>query len=249
MINKVYDSFEAAVVDVPDGAVIMMGNFAGPGGFPLNLCRAIHDKGVKNLTIIANTAGGTGLTVDFDDHRILFENKQVKKVIAAFPFAVLGAPASPCERQVLAGEVELELVPQGTLAERIRAGGYGIGAFYTPTGVDTLVEKEKEKRTINGREMLLEYALTADYAFVRGYKADKLGNLIYRGTSRQFNPLMAAAARVTIAEVDEIVEVGELDPEAIITPGILVQRIVEVARDEDFPRHLEQSFWLKKNGG
>lgn len=244
MINKVYDSFDEAVADVPDGAVIMMGNFAGPGGFPLNLCRAIHNKGIKNLTIIANTAGGTGLTLEFDDHKILFEARQVKKVIATFPFSTSPSRPTACEKQILAGEVELEIVPQGTLVERIRAAGYGIGAFYTPTGVGTVVEKGKEKRIIDGKEMLLEYALKADYAFVRAYKADKSGNLIYRGTARQFNPVMATAARVTIAEVDEIVEIGELNPEAIVTSGIFVQRIVKITRDEGFPRHLERSFWV-----
>lgn len=249
MINKQYNSFETAVADIPDGAVIMMGNFTGPGGFPLNLCRALHDKGVKNLTIIANTAGGIGLTLDFDDHRMLFENKQVKRVIASFPFSTSSSNPTPCEKQILAGEVELEIVPQGTLAERIRAAAYGIGGFYTPTGIGTVVERKKEKRVINGKEMLLEYALKADYAFVRAYKADKWGNLIYRGTARQFNPVMAAAASMTIAEVDEIVEVGELDPETIVTPGIFVQRIVKITRDEVFPRHLERSFWVKKNEG
>ncbi|HEX78264.1 MAG TPA: CoA transferase subunit A [Dehalococcoidia bacterium] len=245
MVNKVVGSFEEAVADVFDGATIMFGNFAGPGGFPINLCRALRHKGVKNLTIIGNTAGGIGLTTDFDDQAILFENRQVKKVIASFPFSISPSRPSPCEKQVLAGEVELEIVPQGTLAERIRAAGYGIGAFYTPTGVGTVVEKGKEKRVINGREMLLEYALPADFAFIRAFKADKLGNLVYRGTQRNFNPIMATAARITIAEVDEIVEAGEIDPEAIVTPGIFVNRIVKVTKQEDFPRHLERSFWVK----
>jgi len=246
MINKIYNSFEAAVADVPDGAVIMMGNFAGPGGLPLNLVIALRDKGVKNLTIIANTAGGIGLTLDFDDHRILVENKQVKKFISTFPFSLSPANPSPSEKQILAGELELEEVPQGTLAERIRAAAYGIGAFYTPTGIGTVVEKGKEKRVINGKEMLLEYALKADYAFVRAFKADKMGNLVYRGTARQFNPVMAAAARVTIAEVDEIVEIGELDPEVIVTPGLFVQRIVKITKPDNFARHPERSFWVKQ---
>jgi 3-oxoacid CoA-transferase A subunit len=245
MINKVLDSFDQAVADIPDGATIMIGNFAGPGGFPLNLVRALHKKGVKGLTIIANTGGGIGLTLDFDDHKILFESKQVKKLIATFPFSTSPSKPSPAEKGVLAGEVELELVPQGTLAERIRAGAYGIGAFYTPTGVGTVVERGKEKRIIDGKEMLLEYALKADYALIRAYKADKIGNLIYRGTQRQFNPIMAMAAKITIAEVDDIVEVGALDPEAIITPGIFINRIVKVTKDEGFPRHLERSFWVR----
>ncbi|MFC1909146.1 CoA transferase subunit A [Chloroflexota bacterium] len=247
-MNKLYDSFDAAVADIPDGAVIMLGNFGGPGGFPINLCRALHRKGVKDLTLIANTAGGIGLTIDFDDHKILFESKQVKKMIASFPFSVSASNPSPCEKQVASGEVELEMVPQGTLAERIRAGGYGIGAFYVPAGIGTIVEEGKEKRTINGKEMLLEFALRADFALIRADKADKMGNLIYRGTQRQFNPVMATAATVTIAEVDEIVEIGELDPEAIVTPGIFVNRIVIIAQDEGFQRHLERSFWLRKEG-
>ena len=245
MKNKVYASFAEAISDVPDGATIMLGNFAGPGGFPYFLVKALCAKGAKELTIIANTAGFTGLTVQFDDHSILFENRQVKKVIATFPFSPSPSRPSPAEKQVLAGEVELELVPQGTLAERIRAGGAGIPAFYTPTGVGTVIEEGKEKRVFDGRPCLLERALKADYAFVRAYKADRMGNLVYRGTQRQFNPLMATAARITVAEVDEIVEVGELDPEAIVTPGIYVQRIIKVEEDPGFPRHLERSLWVR----
>jgi len=246
MLNKVYDDFDAAVADIPDKAVIMIGNFGGPGGYPINLCRALQKKGSKELTLIANTAGGIGLTIEFDDHKILFENRQVKKMIASFPFSVSASNPSPCEKQVASGEVELEMVPQGTLAERIRAGGYGIGAFYVPTGVGTVIEEGKEKRIINGKEMLLEFALTADFALIRAYKADKMGNLVYRGTQRQFNPIMATAATVTIAEVDEIVDIGELNPEAIVTPGIFTDRIVKVKQDEGFPRHLNRSFWIKE---
>lgn len=238
MQNKVYESFDTAIADVFDGATIMIGNFAGPGGFPYYLVKALARKQVKNLTIIANTAGGIGLTLDFDDHRILFGAGQVKKVIASFPFSVSASHPSPAEKQILAGEVELELVPQGTLAERIRAGGAGIPAFYTPTGVGTIVEKGKQKRRIGGKLCLLEHALTADFALIRAYKADKMGNLIYRGTQRQFNPIMAQAAKITIAEVDEIVEVGELEPEVIITPGIFVRRIVKVKENPGFPRRL-----------
>ena len=246
MINKVVETFERAVTDVPDGAVIMIGNFAGPGGTPFYLIRALRKQGAKNLTIIANTAGGIGLTLDYDDHRILFENKQVKKVIASFPFSTSPSRPSTAEKQIISGEVELEILPQGTLAERIRAGGAGITAFYTPTGVGTVIEKGKEVRSFDGRLCLLERALKADYAFVRAYKADLMGNLIYRGTQRQFNPIMAMAARVTIAEVDEIVEMGELDPEAIVTPGIFVKRIIKVKEDPGFPRCLERSFWVRR---
>jgi len=246
MLNKVVETFEQAVADVPDGAVIMLGNFAGPGGTPFYLIRALCKQGAKDLTIIANTAGGIGLTLDYDDHRILFENRQVKKVIASFPFSTSATSPSPAEKQILAGEVELEILPQGTLAERIRAGGAGIPAFYTPTGFGTVIEDGKEARDFDGRPYLLEHALKADYALVRAYKADMMGNLIYRGTQRQFNPIMATAAKVTIAEVDEIVETGELDPEVIVTPGIFVDRIVKVIEDPGFPRNLDRKFGARQ---
>ena len=246
MINKVFETFEEAVKDVPDGAVIMVGNFAGPGGTPFYLIQALRKQGAKNLTIVANTAGGIGLTLDYDDHRILFENKQVKKVIASFPFSTSASRPSVAEKQILSGEVELEIVPQGTLSERIRAGGAGIPAFYTPTGAGTVIEKGKEVRVFDDRPCLLERALKADYAFVRAFKADLMGNLVYRGTQRQFNPIMAIAARTTIAEVDRIVDAGELDPEAVITPGIYVKRIVKVKEDPGFPRHLERNFQVRR---
>jgi 3-oxoadipate CoA-transferase alpha subunit len=246
MINKVFETFEEAVKDVPDGAVIMVGNFAGPGGTPFYLIQALRRQGAKNLTIVANTAGGIGLTLDYDDHRILFENKQVKKVIASFPFSTSASRPSVAEKQILSGEVELEIVPQGTLSERIRAGGAGIPAFYTPTGAGTVIEKGKEVRVFDDRPCLLERALKADYAFVRAFKADLMGNLVYRGTQRQFNPIMAIAARTTIAEVDQIVDPGELDPEAIVTPGIYVKRIVKVKEDPGFPRHLERNFQVRQ---
>jgi 3-oxoadipate CoA-transferase alpha subunit len=246
MINKVFETFEEAVKDVPDGAIIMVGNFAGPGGTPFYLIQALRKQGAKNLTIVANTAGGIGLTLDYDDHRILFENKQVKKVIASFPFSTSASRPSVAEKQILSGEVELEIVPQGTLSERIRAGGAGIPAFYTPTGAGTVIEKGKEVRVFDDRPCLMERALKADYAFVRAFKADLMGNLVYRGTQRQFNPIMAIAARTTIAEVDRIVDAGELDPESVITPGIYVKRIVKVKEDPGFPRHLERSFQVRR---
>lgn len=245
MRNKAVETFDEAVADIPGGAVIMFGNFAGPGGTPYYLIQALKRQGAKDLTIIANTAGGIGLTLDFDDHKILFENHQVKKVIATFPFSTSPSRPSTAEKQILAGEVELELVPQGTLAERIRCGAAGIPAFYTPTGYNTVVAEGKEMRWFDGRPYLLEHALTADYSFVRAYKADIFGNLIYRGTQRQFNPIMAMAAKVTIAEVDEVVEMGDLDPECIVTPGIFVNRIVKVKVDPGFPRHLEKTFWVR----
>ncbi len=246
MINKIFSSFKEAVADVKDGSVVFIGNFAGPGGTPFFLIKALRDQGAKNLTIVANTAGGIGLTLDYNDHRILFQNHQVKKVIASFPFSTSPKRPSDAEKQILAGEVEMELVPQGTLAERIRAGGAGIAAFYTPTGPGTVIEEGKEKRYFNGRPHLLEYGLRADFALVRAWKADALGNLIFRGTQRQFNPMMAMGADVTVAEVDEIVQPGEINPNCVIVPGIYVKRIVKVTEDPGFPRHLETDFQVKE---
>jgi 3-oxoacid CoA-transferase A subunit len=245
-VNKVYSSFKEAVADIRDGSVIFIGNFAGPGGTPFFLIKALRDQGAKDLTIIANTAGGIGLTLDYDDHRILFQNHQVKKVIASFPFSTSPKRPSDAEKQILAGEVTLEMVPQGTLAERIRAGAAGIPAFYTPTGPGTVIEEGKEKRYFNNRPCLLEYGLRADYALVRAWKADTLGNLIFRGTQRQFNPMMAMAADISIAEVDEIVAPGEINPNCVVVPGIYVKRIVKVTEDPGFPRHLETDFQVKE---
>jgi 3-oxoacid CoA-transferase A subunit len=245
-INKVFETFDKAVADIKDGGVILIGNFAGPGGTPYYLIRALARQGAKNLTIVANTAGGIGLTVDYEDHKILFENNQVKKVIASFPFSTSASKPSPAEKQILAGKVELELVPQGTLAERIRCGAAGIPAFYTPTGYGTTVAGEKDVKWFEGRPCILETAIKADYALVRAYKADTKGNLVYRGTMRQFNPIMAMNARITIAEVDEIVDAGGIDPEAVATPGLFVKRIVKVKENPGFPRHMERSFWVKK---
>jgi 3-oxoacid CoA-transferase A subunit len=245
-INKIFPTFKEAVADVKDGSIVFIGNFAGPGGTPFFLIKALRDQGAKNLTIVANTAGGIGLTLDYDDHRILFDNHQVKKVIASFPFSTSAKKPSTAEKQILAGEVELELVPQGTLAERIRAGGAGVPAFYTPTGAGTVCEEGKEKRYFNGRPCLLEYGLKADYALVRAWKADTLGNLVFRGTQRQFNPIMAMSAVTTVAEVDEIVEPGELDPNGITVPSIYVKRIVKVTEKTGFPRHLETNFQVKE---
>ncbi len=232
-INKVYASFDEAVADIHDGATIMVGGFAGPGGLPENLIAALHKQGAKNLTIIANAFWGGGHSSqrygrNYIDLCLLAENKQVKKAIVSLINDPRPGRSRAFEEQYRAGEVEMELVPQGTLAERIRAGGAGIGGFYTRTGVGTIVEQGKEKKIINGEEYILELPLRADYAFVKAYKADKMGNLIYWGTARNFNPVMATAAEVTIAEVDEIVEVGEIDPNIIVTPGIFVKRIVEV---------------------
>ena len=229
-MDKVVATFAEAVADIHDGAVIMVDGFGGSGGMPERLILALRDHGARDLTLVGNTAGLVGFGSIAGKkavtHGILFENGQVKKIIATFPVGRSPSQPNPFELAYRRGEVELELVPQGTLAERIRAGGGGIAAFYTPTGAGTMVAEGKEVRVFDGQEHLLEYALRADFALLRASKADGLGNVVYRGTSRNFNPLMATAARVTIVEVDQIVEPGKLDPEAIATPGIYVQRIV-----------------------
>ena len=221
MINKVFSSFQEAVADVHDGATIMFGGFIYKPGSPTNLIRALRGKGAKNLTVVGNRCGGADIDV-------LFEARQVRKAIASATVPMSQNPLSPFEKQYLAGEVELEIVPLGTLMERMRAGGGGIGGFYTRTGVGTVIAEGKEKKIINGKEYILELPLRADFAFIRARKADKMGNLIYWRSQRNFNPVMATAANITIAEVDEIVEVGELDPEDIVTPSIYVDRIVKV---------------------
>src|SRR4030042_311075 len=225
MRSKVFNTFLEAVTDIPDGATIMIGGFGHAIDKPQNLIRALKEHGAKNLTIIVNGAGVTGKLgigslggKPFIDEEILLENRQIKKAICSVPASLVMSKPSTFERQYLAGEVELEYVPQGTLAERIRAGGAGLGGFYTPTGVGTLIEKGKEKRTIDGKEMILEFALRADYALTRAYKADTMGNLIYKGIMRSFNAVMPPAVKVAIVEVEEIVDTGELDPEVIITP-------------------------------
>lgn len=231
-MNKVVPSFAQAVADVPNGAVIMIGGFGGPGGMPQHLIVALRGQGARDLTIISNTAGVPGLGIPTGEapgvtHNILVENGQVKKVIVSFSVPTSASRTNAFELAYREGKVELELVPQGTLAERIRAGGAGIPAFYTPTGAGTPIAEGKETRIFDGREYLLEHALKADFAFIRAHRADKLGNLVYRGTSRNFNAVMAASARVTIAEVDDIVEPGGLDSDVIATPGIYVKRIVK----------------------
>ena len=220
-MNKIFSSLEEAIADVADGSSIMFGGF-GVCGIPFTLIRALYKKGTKDITAITNSPGGR---LENRDVSILFERGQVKKVIASYP--VYTGKASMFEQKYLAGEVELEMVPQGTFAERIRAGGAGIVGFYTPVGVGTVAAEGKEKKYFDGREYLLEPALRADFALIKAHKADRLGNLTYRMTARNFNPVMATAANVTVVEVDEIVEVGELDPEAVITPGIFVDRVVK----------------------
>jgi 3-oxoacid CoA-transferase A subunit len=234
MKEKVLASFLQAVADIPNGATVMIGGFGHAVDKPQNLIRALRDHGAKGLTMIVNGAGVSGSLgigslggKPFIDEEILLVNRQIKKAICSVPASLVMSKPGAFEKQYLAGEVELEYVPQGTLAERIRAGGAGLGGFYTPTGVGTLVEKGKEKRIIDGREMLLEFALRADYALIKAFRADRMGNLVYRGIMRSFNAVMAAAAKVTIVEAEQIVNTGELDPEIIVTPGIFVDRIVE----------------------
>lgn len=232
-ISKVVGSFDGAVADIPDGATIMLGGFAAVDR-PFNLIRALRNQGAKGLTVIANSPGTGGQQAakwwgiaHYTDANFLVENKQVKKFISSITF-----PGTTAEKAILAGEVEIEYVPQGTLAERIRAGGFGIGGFYVRTGAGTIIAGGKEKRIIDGEEYLLELPLKADYALIKAYKADKFGNLVYRGNTRDFNAVMAPAADITIAEVEDIVDIGELDPEVIVTPGIFVDRIVKIPKEE-----------------
>jgi 3-oxoacid CoA-transferase subunit A len=214
--NKVYATAAEAIADIPDNVTIMFGGF-GLSGNPENLIKALRDKGTKGITAISNNMGVDGAGLG-----LLLETRQVKKAIASYV-----GENKTFERQMLNHDIEVELNPQGTLAERIRAGGAGIQGFYTPTGVGTVIAEGKETREINGRTCVLELPLTADYAFVKAWKGDKAGNLVYRLTSRNFNPVMATAGKITIAEVEELVEVGELDPNDIHTPGIFVQRILQ----------------------
>ena len=239
--SKVFPSGLEAVSDIFDGAVVLMDGFAGAGGMSQYLMTALRDHGAKDLTMVSNTAGvarvsrfGTPRGVVTIDHSMLVDNGQIRKAIASFPVSPSPSRPNSFELVYRRGEAELELVPQGTLAERLRAGANGIVAFYTPTGAGTQVAEGKETRSFGGREHVLEYSLRGDFALIRAHKADTMGNLVYRGTSRNFNAVMAPAAAITIVEVDEIVEVGELDPDAIVTPGISVQRIVR-RPDEFYP--------------
>ena len=223
MIRKQVPSAQEAVKDIFNGAAVMVGGFGG-SGLPETLIRALRDHGAKDLTIVANNVGGVEYGVGF-----LIANRQVRKVICSFPIGRRQAKLQDTFwEQYHGGTLEVELVPQGTLAERIRAGGAGIPAFYTLTGAGTSVAVLKEVRSFGGRDYLLEESLTADFALLRAHKADRMGNLVYRKAMRNFNPMMATAAKTTIAEVNEVVEAGELDPELIVTPGIYVNRVVEV---------------------
>ncbi len=220
-MNKVLPSAEAAVALIPDGATIMMGGF-GLCGIPENLIRALHVRGTRDLVIISNNAG-----VDDFGIGVLLRARQVRKMVSTYV-----GENKEFERQFLTGELEVELVPQGTFSERIRAGGAGIGGFFTPTAYGTIVAEGKETRVINGRHYVLESPLTADFAFVHGHRGDRLGNLTYRRTARNFNPVMATAATVTIAEVEHLVEPGGIDPDHVVTPGIFVTHVVVGERYE-----------------
>ncbi len=214
-MNKVLPNAASAVALVHDGATIMMGGF-GLCGIPENLIQALRAQGTKDLTAISNNAG-----VDDFGLGILLQSRQVTKMIATYV-----GENKEFERQFLADELEVELVPQGTFAERLRAGGAGIGGFFTPTGYGTVVAESKETRMIDGRGYVLEQPLHADFSFVKAWKGDRLGNLVYHRTAQNFNPMMAAAGRVTIAEIEELVEPGDIDPDAVVTPGIYVRHLI-----------------------
>ncbi|HEV8254599.1 MAG TPA: 3-oxoacid CoA-transferase, partial [Vicinamibacteria bacterium] len=220
-MKKVVRDAAEAVRDIPDGASIMVSGF-GLCGIPENLIAALRDRGAKNLTLISNNAGTNDFGITF-----LLQNRQVRKMISTYV-----GENRVFEKMALAGELEVELNPQGTFAERMRAGGAGVPAFFTPTGYGTLIAEGKEVRWFDGRPHVMESALRADYAFVKAWKGDPLGNLVYRRTTRNFAPMMAMAARTTIAEVEQLVPAGGLDPDAIATPGIFVQRIFQGARYE-----------------
>tara|TARA_R110001592_G_scaffold100281_4_gene284698 strand:+ start:3292 stop:3990 length:699 start_codon:yes stop_codon:yes gene_type:complete len=226
MINKVVANADEAVKDIPNNAVLMLGGF-GLCGIPENCISALLKTGVNGLTCISNNAG-----VDDFGIGLMLQTRQVKKMISSY----VGENAE-FERQLLSGELEVDLIPQGTLAERIRAGGAGIPAFYTPAGYGTEVAEGKETREYDGKMYLLENWLKADFALVKAWKGDTSGNLIFKGTARNFNPMMAMAGKITIVEVEELVEPGELDPNNIHTPGIYVQRIFQ---GKDYEKRIEQ---------
>src|SRR6478672_5084151 len=220
-MNKVLSRAEDAVALIPDGASILMGGF-GLCGIPENLIAALHAQGTSNLTVISNNAG-----VDDFGIGILLKSRQVRKMISTYV-----GENKEFERQYLSGELQVELVPQGTFSERIRAGGAGIGGFFTPTAYGTIVAEGKETRLIDGKHYVLESPIRADFAFVRAWKGDRVGNLVYRRTARNFNPVMATAGRVTIAEVEQLVEPGSIDPDHVVTPGIFVSHIFQGAKYE-----------------
>ena len=219
MINKIFPSAEAALADVPDGATVLIGGF-GNAGMPAKLIDCLIAQGARNLTVVNNNAGNadTGLAA-------LIGAGRVRKILCSFPRQ---ADSWHFEKLYRAGKLELELVPQGTLAERIRAAGAGIGGFFTPTAFGTLLAEGKETRHIDGRDYVLEFPIYADYALIKADRGDRWGNLTYRKTARNFGPIMASAAKCTVAQVRETVELGELDPEHIVTPGIFVKRVIKL---------------------
>ncbi len=232
-MNKVYKNAEEAIADIHDGATIMLGGF-GLCGIPENCINALVEKGVKNLTCISNNAG-----VDDFGIGLMLQTRQVKKMISSY----VGENAE-FERQLLSGELEVELIPQGTLAERCRAAGAGIPAFYTPAGVGTEVAEGKETRVFNGKTYLLEHAFDADFAIVKAWKGDRYGNLIFKDTARNFNTVMATGGKITIAEVEEMVELGELSPNDIHVPGIYVHRIFQ---GTNYEKRIEQRTVRKRS--
>jgi 3-oxoacid CoA-transferase subunit A len=225
MIDKVVASADAAVADVADGATLVVGGF-GLCGIPENLIGALGRRGVRNLTVVSNNCG-----VDDWGLGLLLRSRQIRKMVSSY----VGENAE-FERQFLSGELEVELVPQGTLAERMRAGGAGIPGFYTPTGVGTLVAEGKEVRSFDGRDYVLERGIVGDFSLVAAWKGDRLGNLVYRKAARNFNPMVATSGRISIAEVEELVEVGAIDPENVHTPGVFVQRVVVAPRQKRIER-------------
>jgi len=225
-VNKVVASADAAVADIPDGATLMVGGF-GLCGIPENLIAALVRRGIKGLKTICNNVG-----VDGQGLGLMLEAGMIATHIGSYV-----GENKLLEKLVLAGEIDLKLIPQGTLAESIRAGGAGIPAYYTPAGVGTVVADGKDQREFNGRMYLLETALTADFALVKAWRGDRLGNLVYRKTARNFNPMMATAAKITIAEVEELVDPGLIDPDHVVTPGIYVQRIIE---GEKYDKRIER---------
>jgi len=230
MIDKTVAGVAAAVADIGDGATVMIGGF-GTAGMPSELIEALIGQGARELTIVNNNAGNgeTGVAA-------LLKAKRVRKIICSFPRQVDSYVFDALYRS---GEIELELVPQGNLAERIRAAGAGIGAFFTPTGYGTLLAEGKETRTIDGRNYVLEYPIRADFALIKAERADRWGNLVYRKSARNFGPIMASAAKCAVAQVREVVPLGALDPEVIVTPGIFVQRVVAIDASDEARRQAD----------
>ena len=233
-MNKVVRDAREAIADVRDGATIMLGGF-GLCGVPENLINATREKGVKNLTIISNNAG-----IDGQGAGLLLETRQIRKIVSTYV-----GENQLFEKLALSGELEVELILQGTFAERIRAGGAGIAGFFTPTGYGTVVAEGKETREFDGRMYVLELGLTADFAFVKAWKGDRWGNLVFRKTARNFNPVMATAGRITIAEVEHLVETGALDADSIHTPAIYVQRIFQ---GSNYEKRIERRTVRKRTG-